>query len=211
MDLNKRILDTIFQVVHDEDLELQRTAKQGIFFAPELALVYLIGRKIYQKRKYIFHTEDVKWLREQKIGTTGICDLIFEICEGDFSRKVYIEFKLRDNVDSYARDIEKLREKDCYSHIDIRLFCAVIDAFEFDRDGRIDMLEKKFDKSVHPEGAIFRINENFADYSFETVQNWYKKQVYAIVGLWEVKGIGDESLTMDDAEDFISIIENSEN
>jgi hypothetical protein len=169
----ENILSTIINVVDQEEATL-RLADKGIFFIPELALAYIVGKEIYFNRKSVLLDENYKWIREQKLGP-GIVDLMFD----NGNDKIVIEFKILNKEGEFERDIIKLKKMpdNC-----LKLFCALEDVFERGKDEvtnrRIFRIKKRYEESLIKIGK---------DYSFPTsLKVMYKQDVVCFVELWRV-------------------------
>ena len=123
------VRNKIIDVTLKEDEILQRIGK-GIFYMPELAFAYTVGKEIYLNRKRIFDNQEVEWLRESKIKRQGehaneIFDLIFEIGKNTIDNTIVIEFKMPDKKDKYKMDIEKLHRIQNLPVNYTKIFCAL--------------------------------------------------------------------------------------
>ncbi len=170
--MNEELLyKTIFDRLIQEDKELTSLTDQGIFYAPELYIAFIIGKEI-KKNDAIIFGQPTKWIRETDFGNGGPTDLAFLTVN-----KTYVfELKLRDTIDAYSADIDKLKKLgSTYS----KYFIALVDSWDTDRDHdtRIVTLENK-----HQD--LIRIS-TFT--SFPTKQVWYKRQICCMVGLWTLK------------------------
>ncbi len=175
--IEREIFRIIKGIVLNEEEELAQIDK-GIFFAPELSLAYQIGKAIYKDREKIFNLPGnrIQWARELNLDNGGPSDIVFEIeHESGDSTYYVIEIKLRDTIDSYQRDINKLKLLD-FKHN--KLFCALIDTFDKENDLRI----KRFEDDNF--GGLNRVDDFVI---FKTKQDWYKKDVYCVLGLWTIK------------------------
>lgn len=174
--LQKLLFKSIKDAILKEEEDLKNIDK-GIFFAPELALAYLIGKSIFENRENIFNTspDKVLWKREVNLKNGGPSDIIFEVLDNSGSVTYYvIEVKLRDTVHAYQRDINKLKALDGNHR---KFFCALIDTFDKENDPRIKTLEEENSESVS------RVDDFMI---FKTNQDWYVKDIYCVVGFWEV-------------------------
>ncbi len=143
MHLNK-LAETIFDVIKAEHEDLEKHG-EGIFFCPELALAYLIGKKIDENKRNVFGTEKkVIWQRERDLGNGGPSDIIFADADNGHIPVLVIEVKIRSRSDLYRGDIEKLiklnEEYPCCK----KIFCALVDVFKDGnkRDGRVDTIDE---------------------------------------------------------------------
>lgn len=171
--LNK-ISDLIIDVARNEDLILRRVGK-GVLHLPELAFTYAVGREIALQTERIFGTDKVRWMPEVTLTPkSGRTDLIFE---NQIGKGIAIEFKTGGSVDSYKKDIEKLRNiPDNYE----ALFCALIDAYpnNLETDNRITGIEAL-------DGVERICRDKFFDF-FATLDDKYVSQLCCIVGIWKV-------------------------
>lgn len=104
----KVIANEIFLVAKEEERSLERAGTYGIFMMPEIAFVYQVGKSVMCKRRDIFGSEDIKWIRENKLGDeAGPIDLAFRI--GHSGHLIVMEFKIARTIHDYKRDIEKVR------------------------------------------------------------------------------------------------------
>lgn len=183
----KLIFEAIKYTVLAEEEDLKQIEK-GIFFAPELALAYSIGKTIYRDREKIFNqpSNKILWRREINLNNGGPSDIIFEVeYESGETHFFVIELKLRDTVDAYQKDIDKLKVLGLkYT----KLFCVLIDTFDKENDLRIRKLEE------NNFGVLHRISDFLI---FKTIQDWYKKDVFCVVGLWKIS-VG-EGVSMEDS------------
>jgi len=171
------IVRKIVEVAKKENNELMKIADNnlnselGIFHMPELAFAYMCGKKIMQDSYNIFGDNIPKWSRELKLDNGGLSDLVFEFND---ESKIVIEFKMRDTVDAYIRDVEKLSE--LQDKKIVKLFCAVIDTMKKDLP---------FDDRVKKINSNPKTKTLYCD-SFKTNQTWYKSEVYALIGVWKI-------------------------
>ena len=101
------IRKTIFQFALEENTELEKVCKYGIFHMPELAFAYKCGKVITENRQTIFNGRDYIWLREREYKNYGIADMVFEPCDKKNPELVF-EFKMDNTWNEYLRDIKKL-------------------------------------------------------------------------------------------------------
>ena len=104
-----KLAEIFSNVARREDLELNRIAKEGIFFMPELAFAYACGKEAMIHTKEIFGQIDVRWQREENLGAGGPSDLIFKLSD---EKQIIVEFKMRDKINSYNSDIKKFYKID---------------------------------------------------------------------------------------------------
>lgn len=175
----EKIAQKIVEVAKKENSRLLNISsfnnpEVGIYHMPELAFAYLCGQEIMLSATEIFVEEIPKWEREVNLGNGGPTDLVFSFEDG---RKIAIEFKMRDTGDAYIGDVDKL--SNIQDSNTVRLFCAVIDAFAKNTlsDGRVVKIEK--DRRTNIIGIE----------SFKTNQSWYKGEICAVVGIWQVRSV----------------------
>lgn len=165
------LYQTIFDTLKKEDEELTTLTGQGIFYAPELYIAFVLGKEIKKNDTSIFG-QSVEWIRETSFGNAGPSDFAFKT-----SKKTYVfELKLRDTIDAYCVDIEKLRKLD---NDFAKYFLALVDSWDTDKakDKRIISLERECPELTR----VSSIN------SFSTKQNRYKGKICCTVGLWSLK------------------------
>lgn len=156
-----------------EDRELTDLTGQGIFYAPELYIAFVLGKEIKKKEQLIFGQEDMRWIRETDIGAESPTDFAF-VKEG---KQFAFEMKLRSTYHAYGRDVDKLMTIENYD----KYFIALADTYEDEKtnDGRLRTFEKE------QAGKIKRIVDEFM--SFNTEQTRYtSKQICCTLGIWQV-------------------------
>jgi hypothetical protein len=168
----KKLYRTIFKTIKKESKILEKLVKQGIFFAPELYIAFLIGKSLKKNDEKIFG-EKVTWIRETTIkNSNGPVDFLFQ-----GNKKQYIfELKLRDTSHYYKKDIEKLiRLKEENRQL---FFLALVDAWDVtDKiDPRIIELNK-LSPNLKPV-------QEFK--SFPILQSRYSQDQKCTVALWEL-------------------------
>ncbi len=173
MDIIDNLAKLITNVAKEENNTLSRIPKLGIFHMPELAFAYECGKAAMLKSEQIFGENTPKWVREKDLGNGGPTDLLFEFDDGN---KIAIEFKLRDNSDSYIKDVAKLSKLP--DENTVKIFCALIDVFDnkLPDDGR--QCEVEFN-SGHKVTVISKS-------IFSTNQDWYKTPTSCVVCLWVI-------------------------
>ena len=167
---NKVLYEIILNRLKQEDDELSSLINQGIFYAPELYIAFILGKEIKKNDVKIFG-QQTEWIRETNFGNGGPTDFAFKT-----RNKIYaFELKLRNTIYAYSTDIEKLQKLD---HTYGKYFLALIDSWdtEKEKDRRIVDIETKYESLKRV--SIFT--------SFATKQDWYKGQVCCTVGLWEL-------------------------
>lgn len=176
MDVNEqRLFDLIKETVSELNKELEEVNGTGIYFAPELYVAFSIGKEIARRKDEIFRVKNVFWGRERDLKNGGPSDIVFEQKFGKNKKVIsVIELKLRDKYDAYKADIEKLIRLDLPECR--RYFCVLLDSFTKSNDERLLKLESEYSENIS------RIDQS----SFEVNQDWYKKQVYCVLNLYEV-------------------------
>ncbi len=170
--IEQLLRDAIVDVAKREDDELlDMGVESGIFFMPELAFAYQVGKSLVQSG------EEIKWNREQSLAPGGITDLILDVPGDD--RRIAIEFKVCSDQDGFSNDFTKLRalNPDRYRCF----FCALIDVFKQDAsgDGRVTLLSNECDQQ-----HLRQIGELVFLPSRQVGR--YVTPVHCLVGLWEV-------------------------
>ncbi|MGD8781486.1 MAG: hypothetical protein PVH88_21285 [Ignavibacteria bacterium] len=185
--MNKELIelkDTIVSAIRGEDLQLFDLHKKGIFFIPELAVTYLVGRAIVKNSYQIFGEEVKNWIAEHRIqDDVGPNDLILTL---ESNVKVVFEFKTRPkDIYRYLKDIEKLSKINDDNVI--KIFCGLME-YVSGTEYNDDFIKMFEDKAKVPLHRIVEDNK-FFDY-FTTkdhaIQN-YDKQMCCVVGLWKVE------------------------
>jgi hypothetical protein len=174
--INDNIFNIIKRVIKQEEAELKALCGKGIFFMPEIALAYAIGKEIYINRELVFGNNDVEWLREVTFDKAGgPSDLVFKLPTYDDKYLFWnIEFKVADTKDSYLNDINKLKRlPDDHEG----LFCAITDSWLNKPDERA---------SIFADESLIAINYSNS-ISFETITK-YTNQIEARVHFGLVKG-----------------------
>jgi hypothetical protein len=170
------IKELIADVVKREEEELSALNK-GIFFCPERAIVYLIGKRISQHRDRIFENpNEITWDMERVLGNKGPSDLVF--LKGNTPLLV-MEFKIDETYEKYVNDIVKLHTLKMYQPS--KVFCALIDAFE--RDGESDIRIQRTEELAKKNGIGIKRIKPWP--TFRT-KHWCKSQVICIIAMWEV-------------------------
>jgi hypothetical protein len=173
--INDNIFNIIKRVIKQEEAELKALCGKGIFFMPEIALVYSIGKEIYINRELVFGNNDVEWLREVTFTNAGgPSDLVFQLPTFD-EKYLYwnIEFKIAGTKEGYLNDIEKLNRLDDDHE---GLFCAITDSWLNKPDERASIFENESLIPINYSNSI----------SFET-KTKYSNQIEARVHFGLVK------------------------
>ena len=167
--MTDNLFKTIQTTIRQIDEELKESNGTGIYFSPELFVAFCLGREISKNRGEIFPSDKVEWLREINLGNGGPSDIVFKN-EGLFT---VIELKLRGTYDSYKADIEKLKRlKDGHR----KYFCVLLDSFTEQNDDRLIKIENEYLRGINKVGHI----------SFPTWNNWYQRQIYCNLNLYEI-------------------------
>ncbi len=165
----KRICD----LARKEDEKLRKVRK-GIFYMPELAFAYSVGKDLYDASRQIFGKSAVDWQREIVIGHGGPSDLVIRFTSG---KDLVIEFKMRETWGKYIADIEKLESLDG-SEYD-RMFVALVDASlsRAAEDVRIVSIQRRFSRLKRLGNGEFQ--------SFHTLQDGYlNREVLCVIAAW---------------------------
>jgi hypothetical protein len=180
----KKIANVIIDVAKREDDELRSiNHNKGIFDMPELAFAYQCGKSIMLNRHDVFGEDVPKWEREVDLGNGGPTDLIFRYPN---NRTIAIEFKIRDTLHAYRRDINKLLKLDPTTHT--CCFCSLIDVFtkHIKTDGLIDAdKDGRYQETESTAGAKLLRLTNVTP-NFPTQQTKYTDDISCVIGLWEV-------------------------
>ncbi len=176
--ISLKIKDTILDVIKREDEEMNNLHNKGIFFLPELAITYLIGKELVRKSVEIFKSNIVNWYPEYSLGRGRPFDLVL-ILEND--KKYVFEFKTRQTSESYIEDINKLHKLDSSEHE--KYFCAFVDCFEkiSPNDERITTVENSCGTIIE------RVSEDNSFKIFKTKDHARVNQVVCVLGLWKIK------------------------
>jgi len=176
MEINEQILfEIISENVQKLNCELEIVNETGIFFAPELFIAFLLGKEITKNQELIFNNNNIIWDREIDLGNGGPSDIVlYQLINNERKLGAVFEFKLRDTIDAYKADIEKLLRLERPGLN--KYFCVLLDSFTESNDDRLVKLEKEYKENLK------RIGQT----SFCTKQNWYKSQVYCVLNLYEV-------------------------
>ena len=174
--INDNIFNVIKRVILQEEITLKTLCDKGIFFVPEIALAYAIGKEIYINRELIFGNNDVEWLREVTFDKAGgPSDLVFKLPTFDDKNLFWnIEFKIAGTKESYLNDINKLRR---LPNDHEALFCAITDSWMNKPDERSSIFQDESQIAINYANTI----------SFET-KTKYSNQIEARVHFGLVKG-----------------------
>ncbi len=170
--IHKRIGD----LARKEDEKLRKVRK-GIFYMPELAFAYSVGKDLYYASRQIFGKSAVDWQREVVIGHGGPSDLVIRLKSGKDGKDLVIEFKMRETWGKYIADIEKLESLDG-SEYD-RMFVALVDASlsRAAEDVRIVSIQRRFSRLKRLGNGEFQ--------SFRTLQDGYlNREVLCVIAAW---------------------------
>jgi len=161
--INDNIFNVIKRVIIQEEITLKNLCNKGIFFMPEIALAYAIGKEIYINRELVFGNNEVEWLREVTFQDAGgPSDLVFRLPTFDKNYLYWnIEFKIAGTKDSYINDIKKLKRLP----IDHEgLFCAITDSWPNKPDERADIFEDKSQILVNYSNSLsFKTSTQFTN------------------------------------------------
>jgi|TARA_R100000479_G_scaffold28896_1_gene11328 Holliday junction resolvase len=167
----------IFNLLENEDASINLLKpKAGIFFAPELYLVFQIGRLLKTHELKVFG-EEVCWLREYSLNNGGPTDLLFKNKDGE----LYVfECKVASKLSLYFNDINKLKKLCSYrkNPIKQKFFIAIVDVFSNQglNDGRLTGLK---DEHIHQLIPKFKM--------FHTEYSAYpSKDNSCLLGMWKV-------------------------
>ena len=163
------LFETVKSTINEIESNLKESNDTGIYFTPELYVAFCIGKDIAKHRVSIFGTNDIEWQREIDLGNGGPSDIIFRNKE----QLTVIELKLRGTYDSYKADIEKLKRLKISSD---KYFCVLLDSFTANNDERLLKLEQEFKEQLNKIGH----------YSFPTWNNWYQRQIYCNLNLYQL-------------------------
>ena len=178
MDIGTKISSAIFEVGKSESKYLQSISDKGIFDIPELALVYLVGKKLALIKEFYFESEDYKWLREETLAKgCGPTDLAFTY-EGKEKNSYAIEFKMDNTYQEYCKDIKKLKQLKS-SNSNFRAYFASFKCVNDDEKESkyfLNILKNEFSKICE----VKLIEKKYFD-SF-----LYNKKVLCLYTFWEV-------------------------
>lgn len=182
--INQKIFNEIKNFIEEEESFLKSISDNkndiGIYYMPELAFAYEVGKRIFSKRKEIFSEFIVVWKRETSYNSQGPSDLSFECYSGNVLICTFvIEFKLVAKLDDYKADIIKLNNLDDKF---VKLACVLIDTIS-DNDIRL-MFYKNPDSNFH----IKIIDE----YQFITKSYLYKNPINANLILVQTGNLSKE-------------------
>lgn len=184
-----QIRNVITHTIRKEDSELNLLHDKGIFFLPELAITYLVGKELVKNAEKVFNCSVENWWPETRVAPDfGPVDLVIKLRN---NLKFLFEFKVRSNIKTYGDDIEKLlkiksrlgSESDKY-HM---YFCGLMDCFagdEINQNKVIAGIENRFTNQIK------RVAEqnHFFDY-FTTKDHavqYMNKTMSCVIGLWSV-------------------------
>ena len=161
-------------VAAEEDAFLKRTCGEGIFFVPELAYAYACGKAVMVDSERIFGATSIAWKGEVDLGLGGPSHLVFELAS---NYRIVVEFKMRDTLASYVKDIRKLnRLTDSQT---ARIFCVLADPFSDETsDRRVAQVEAEAGCKVTPLLHPFP--------RFPTKQERYGGEISCLVAAWSV-------------------------
>ncbi|MCE9614890.1 MAG: hypothetical protein K8T26_11475 [Lentisphaerae bacterium] len=167
-------------VAQEEDKELRQLCGEGIFWMPELAFAYAVGKHAIKVLNSGNRNESpYQWRRETQIDGQGPVDLIIMEPSGT---EVVVEFKMRDTESAYVADINKLHALKSNNPSRRAAFCVLCDAWDdhWQDDPRLQVIQRLSsagEPSVRPIGDAVPI---------QTVQNRYAGKIACVVAMWEV-------------------------
>ena len=168
---------TIINIALREEAILRQAGK-GIFFMPELAFAYDVGKEIYLTRKAVLLDESYEWKREEKVAEGyGIADLIFE--NGKREDRIVFEFKVLSKDYKYKADILKLKE---LPKENLKLFCSLEEVFTKSINDESNRRIKRI--AADYKDSISKVGEDF--YFSTDLKPRYQQDVVCFVELWRV-------------------------
>lgn len=176
MNTGKSISDAILGFAKEENKTLE-TLNLGIFYIPELAFAYQMGKLIALSGKEYLSADTYRWVRETDLGNWGPTDLIF-LNEDKNLPSYAIEFKLDDTYHAYTADIKKLKmpfKQPWDSYTWKKYFCAL----------KWVLSEKQGHTFMETMRTQFAQAELVDFYLFETIVNAKPKQ-YCLYSFWEI-------------------------
>ncbi len=172
----EKLYKCIYDILENESSEIEKLTGEGIFYAPELYIAFLLGKKIKINEFEIFN-EETNWVREINLGNGGPTDL----CIFTQNKFYAFEFKIRATIDSYSRDIEKLiKLKNYHDKVIEKYFIALVDSFDSEdiKDERILDLEKRYPELKRV--ATFK--------NFKAIQKVFSSNpTYCKVAVWKIQ------------------------
>ena len=176
---------TIFKVAEHEDRDLNGICDKGIFYMPDLAFAYIVGKEIARNADTVFEGLKYTWSREYTLDEYGVAAAIFE-AQDPAHQSILIQFKMRDTFLSYINDIKDLRRQKQEGQYR-KLFCAVVEVFEQQYDEYFRSLKEAFGREANLLGTTR---------PFYTWSDKYKQQLVYIIGLWEVLPEGEQPVAV---------------
>ena len=177
IDFDLRLKNTIVNALRKEDLELSQIHNKGIFFLPELAITYIVGKAIMLDAEKIFGVQVEEWKSDCKSNETKErTDLILKLAN---EKILFFELKKRCNAKDYADAINRLKKIPSDS---FKFFCAVMDCDAGKEIKQTEEQEIKFGNEVK---RIVDGNK-FFDYFTTRDLKYNDKQICCVVGLWQV-------------------------
>ena len=175
-DVARELYAAAVHVARREDAEVHGLNEDGVFFLPELAYAYLVGKEFAERWAY-GRGKRIGWGREKKLGGGGCTDLVIGIPDGP---TVAVEFKVRDTSTSYLNDLYKLTSiRDGENPVDLGLFIALVDQAAGKVDPRIAAVESTL------EGAgLSRVVPTFTTFATDTDR--YAGDIECVVAAWTV-------------------------
>ena len=127
MDYKELIAIVSKETIINEEFELKNIASKGIFYMPEIAFAYQVGKNIMKAPTAI--AEGWIWDRETTLqGYDGIADIVISLPN---NHKIIVEFKMVDKIGKYEADIWRLRDT---AGDYTKTFCVLIDTFSSNQE-----------------------------------------------------------------------------
>lgn len=172
----------IFQLVNEfaikENDQLMSLYGFGIFYMPELAFVYEIGKQMAERRVELFGSEKYQWVRECNYGNGGPTDLSFISTN---EKVLYLfEFKLDDKIQKYHNDIKKLATQldEKYTDFEVKKYFIAIKHLFLSIDDKYSFLDEM--------NLLFGETATLQQYnSIQTCVNNKDKDV-ALISMWTI-------------------------
>lgn len=167
-------------VARHEDAALHLLTGTGVFFMPEVAFAYAVGKEMALRASVRFPDEDVEWRRETDIGGGGATDLIMTVGE---QRPLVVEFKMSQPWPKYVADVAKLKRIHDRDPEHDLAFCALVDANQ--EAGADDVRITEFERAVPTEQGV-RMERVGPLVLFPTRSPRYSSRLTAVLGVWHV-------------------------
>ena len=173
---SNRLFETIFETIAREDRELNEAFGEGIFFAPELYISFVVGKALMKHQVPIFGAK-CQWKRELNLGNGGPSDIIIETVFKESVLELHVlELKVRNTLGSYVDDINKLKK---LTNLDIpthAYFLSLTDTWY--KNGESDVRIQKIKE-------IDQVELLGMD-SFPSNNDRYKRDVHCTVALYKI-------------------------